>query len=87
MFAKQLKSQDDKCPQFLICYIEHAIVNFPIKSSEKKYAIVFEYVAGRDLADIVEKDEQGKFKRIDTIRLKKLFCSALEGLIEIHARQ
>lgn len=87
ILSKQLLKSKKECPSFLVCYIDHALINYPINSNEKKYAIVFEYIVGQDLADMVEKDEQGFYKHIDSARLKKLFCSALKGLAELHEQR
>lgn len=85
ILSKALLGPDKTCLSQFACYIEHAIVNDP-KKQIRKYAIVYEYVAGTDLTDLLEIDENKNYQPFDIKRVKKLLCSALKGLKELHSR-
>lgn len=76
----------EKCLQGVVCYVEHAIVEWPQKGGqERRYAIVMGFVKGEDLFDLMNTVIMTK-KSIDEKVAKELFRSALLALAALHAR-
>lgn len=76
------------CSPHFVCYVEHAIVDFPIGGLLKKRAIVFDYVAGKDLTAYMDQEDdktsKKSYKSVDMLLVEQWFCSALKGLAVLH---
>lgn len=83
--------KDGHCLDSVVCYIAHMQIAWPNETGwDRKYAIVMSFVPGQDLYDYMEQfastDKQGRvvYKPIDFQLLKKLFGTALQGLVALH---